>query len=656
MSKLSFIIPDLRSIEIKSYNLFNSNWKYEIKNGLNLFLGVNAIGKTTTMKLIIFGFVGEYIDISEGEINSNYFLERMEESNESSPPTIILNFFLGDQEILLYRDISTASIYKLFINGEPFASDDLDEIYEGIIEEYGNIQEKNDLTYLLQYLLIREEEDNYLLWDQHSQSKVFRIIGGDYGLDLRYQQLVNVELQKADSAYKRKTDEIKPVKERIKALKNSKEDYLSKAGDNIVDDLKSEISLLEKDIDNAEKEYKNAIEIYNALTYKLEISENEFNEIKFQHSEKKNEYQTLSQDFYKDSFNPKEFRYDIIKDTLKHNETCIICNTNLGHNKAKEVLELTNNYQCPLCTSEVYTQTKSNTPEDIQRLNDLTIDIDKLSELLKSYEVNIANIRKEVSENSLSLLELKNKINELKFTLSYKQKFLSQNQNADSETYTEFDIMIRGYQEEEDKLSKESAFLLAKKKEKVKEAELLNKEINDQIDSFKNILEEIFINYSSIYFKKTDADLVLRGDKNPKGLEIPLSYFIPRLKGKERYYRTKVSTSEANILEYIFRISILQTYQRTTKNNPTIILETSEGSFDIDKTIRLAKTIKKFSNQNFPVTIVANLSKEDFIEEILDSNPSTRKKQTFQILNYTNLDDEASITINKKLKSLNLVD
>ena len=31
-------------------------------------------------------------------------------------------------------------------------------------------------------------------------------------LDLRYQQLVNVELQKADSAYKRKTDEIKPVK------------------------------------------------------------------------------------------------------------------------------------------------------------------------------------------------------------------------------------------------------------------------------------------------------------------------------------------------------------------------------------------------------------------------------------------------------------
>ena len=78
MSKLRFIIPDLRSIEIKSYNLFNSNWKYEIKNGLNLFLGVNAIGKTTTMKLIIFGFVGEYIDISEGEINSNYFLERME--------------------------------------------------------------------------------------------------------------------------------------------------------------------------------------------------------------------------------------------------------------------------------------------------------------------------------------------------------------------------------------------------------------------------------------------------------------------------------------------------------------------------------------------------------------------------------------------------
>jgi len=51
-------LPCLKSISVNNYALFKENWTYEVKNGLNLFLGANVLGKTTTSNLVIYGIAG----------------------------------------------------------------------------------------------------------------------------------------------------------------------------------------------------------------------------------------------------------------------------------------------------------------------------------------------------------------------------------------------------------------------------------------------------------------------------------------------------------------------------------------------------------------------------------------------------------------------
>jgi predicted ATP-dependent endonuclease of OLD family len=45
-------LPIIKKVEVKGYKLFKSDWKYEFKKGLNLFLGGNTLGKTTSVYIM----------------------------------------------------------------------------------------------------------------------------------------------------------------------------------------------------------------------------------------------------------------------------------------------------------------------------------------------------------------------------------------------------------------------------------------------------------------------------------------------------------------------------------------------------------------------------------------------------------------------------
>lgn len=60
-------LPKPKKIYIENFSLYsnNLNFEYEFKDGLNLIVGGNGIGKTTFINLIIFGFIGLYTSHKE---------------------------------------------------------------------------------------------------------------------------------------------------------------------------------------------------------------------------------------------------------------------------------------------------------------------------------------------------------------------------------------------------------------------------------------------------------------------------------------------------------------------------------------------------------------------------------------------------------------
>lgn len=54
-------LPIVKQIEVKGYRLFERDWEYTFKKGLNLFVGGNRLGKTTTVYLLLYGY---YMELS----------------------------------------------------------------------------------------------------------------------------------------------------------------------------------------------------------------------------------------------------------------------------------------------------------------------------------------------------------------------------------------------------------------------------------------------------------------------------------------------------------------------------------------------------------------------------------------------------------------
>src|SRR5665213_2916237 len=138
-------LPCLMNMSIENYSLFSMNWSYKLNKGLNLFIGANGLGKTTTTNLIIYGIVG-----FESDISADYFRNRGQfnenpENDKKGEATVTLEFYIGEHYFKIKRSIENDCIKSLEIDEEIYDEgdniDNLDDIYEYKLIEYTGIND-----------------------------------------------------------------------------------------------------------------------------------------------------------------------------------------------------------------------------------------------------------------------------------------------------------------------------------------------------------------------------------------------------------------------------------------------------------------------------------------------------------------------------------
>lgn len=112
-----------------------------------------------------------------------------------------------------------------------------------------------------------------------------------------------------------------------------------------------------------------------------------------------------------------------------------------------------------------------------------------------------------------------------------------------------------------------------------------------------------------------------------------MTSFCPVLEGKTRTSDKNVSKSEGILLEYVFRMSLIRHYYTLTNIHPFLILESSEGSFDIVRTEQLAEIFTLFGRNDFPFISITNLSKPRFVKIMLKGMKNARDR----IFNFINV-------------------
>jgi len=187
-----------------------------------------------------------------------------------------------------------------------------------------------------------------------------------------------------------------------------------------------------------------------------------------------------------------------------------------------------------------------------------------------------------------------------------------------------YDEDIKNYQEAIDKAHEE---FLANKQQ----LDELNNQLNTRINELTNGLSEGFNKYAEKFYFK-DLHLTTYEGRKKSDSKLKLTSFCPVFEGKERTSDKHVSKSEGILLEYVFRMSLIRHYHALTKINPFLILESSEGAFDIVRTEQLAAVFTLFGKNDFPFISITNLSKLEFVKIMLNGLKGA-KDRIFNFIN-----------------------
>ncbi len=617
-------LPRLNHIKVSNYSLFDNDFSYKVKEGLNIFIGANGLGKTTTTSLLIYGLVGYTNDkysskdkVENFKLDADYFLSRSKSSGinrEDDPVLIDISFsFEENIDFRVIRNLASNEIIRFSVN-----NDELDpNTYDSELEKSSNLK-PNDLAFLLEFFLIREEEGNYLLWDFRKQSKLLQLLLNPVGFKGKYSKLEE-EATKLNSEINRILDkEIGPLKNRIESLKEAKlnqsKNSNSKLSSNEIntklDRIKNDIALR-----NMEKE-----ELFKNLDYILKQISEADTKVEIFNSEidaSSDKIFTFENMLHKHAYSDEKVNTALHK--LKHYKICMFCNKeNLSDKKRIDIIskiEVRNS--CPVCSSRIQDTTDSiDNPEilidEIEKesklLEELKLDRSATEksrhELSNEYEIHNTSLKRINTDlSSLALIKLKLEIEAQKI--------------EKPEDVTILDIQINELQNEVDSHDKKLDPKRQKLKNKRKKLVVANEKLTNKTNKALEKLNLIFSNLAEKFFKD-ECKLIIHDRQIKTSLQgIRQSYYIPFFEGKKRTLEKHCSTSERLFLEYLFRMSILNLYSEESGCPSFLIMETSEGAFDIGITPKLAQSFVEFSRSQSSTIIIANFSKKDYLTELV---------------------------------------
>ncbi|MEQ9265038.1 MAG: AAA family ATPase [Balneolaceae bacterium] len=628
MPKRKFVnVPEVKSIKVESYPLFNGVFEYNFKKGLNLFIGTNGIGKTTTTHLIIFSLIGNY----NNQYGGDFFISRNKLKNDNTgiTPKVSLEFSVNNIPFKIVRSIKDSLILHLEINNETIGKEKYEEVYKQEILRYSGFNSFDDIYRIITLFLIREEEGNYLIWDNFGvdQSKVFRVLFTYQGFDKDYENL-SKRYTESDTKIRGLQDNRAQFIKRIERLENDKEELISTKKS-----VQTKRELLEK---NGKIEDKILDERSRSLTIKedLEFLTDHINEYQSEIStlngvidENTEKILFIEKDFYDEIYNSEHVLLSLHK--LEHYHICFHCNNKIGAARAKSIIQKYRSNECPICDSNLgIDETNKSSPEDISEVEVFKSQILSSKEKIKELETNLESHIIDLDRKQSDLEKLNLTIQNLYVSLRENQMKLNEIIDPKDEV-TDFDIQIKTLLKEVKIYDDEINEVIPIRRAILEELTSKNEYLNKSILKYQKDLNEIFKSFTKDYFEG-ECELVVN-DKKPSDFKLRVNSFIPKFEGKARVYSTRCSTSQRLFLEYTFRLSLLQLYCNVSKSSPMLILEPSEGAFDLANTTFLAETFKTASKE-INLTVIGNFSKPDFIKSLAKNNQGIKKR----FLNYLN--------------------
>lgn len=621
--------PILDSISVENYALYigtaeNPGLHHKFRSGVNVIVGINGLGKTTLLNMLLRSLTGPY-DLPHGEEQGDkkrrlvsadryWFRRRVPDDAVNAQATI--TFYIGERYFEIKRSLANLDIVALSVDQQAVSltrAQELEAYYQKYVVDASGLSSFDDFVFLLRYVVFFLEDRRTLVWDAAAQGDILGILFGVQGDTRRvYVELYN-ELLSKDSEYRN-----------IQAVVNKrKREYERQAGS--IEG--GQIDMLIKQLDKRRED----VEAYKGQKSELaQVRDSLRNQIENRRSEIYNSRASLAVDinsFYQ-SFFPQIG--DAARYLLSHFEAeagCLICGSRTPIAIANVNAKLDMN-TCPVCESPIeHPGEPSHDPSKGEAIENLRVSISHTESELQSMLHPLKNTEEEYAKVAANLVSAVSDVSSLEQQLNAFGQSIPNAINIREE----IEKRINSFEDTLNEIEVDRSRLANQFREIAEAIDEEVQAVSGRIEiSFQRFISGFLAEKCGIAYTTRQNRLGQRAANE----SFPFPHFVPALtsgvyrnSATPREYGQSVSESQKEFIDLAFRMAILEVAAPEAPS--MLILETPEASLDSVFIPRAADLLRRFAmrdNGGSATRLIAtsNVNREQMIPALFGAYPDLR--------------------------------
>lgn len=214
--------PILTELMVADYELFpgdppGSGITWSFHKGVTVIAGINGLGKTTLLLMILRSFTGPYdltgsgpyqslsVTLPENPVKlkaSHQHVFRHRVSDGAANARVVVSARVGETEITISRRLHNLALENFTIDGQlvelPGKADEREGVFQARLTELIGLGSFVDVLVVLHHVILFYENRPGALWDTNAQRHLLRALCLDRGDASRVAELER-QLQSADS-------------------------------------------------------------------------------------------------------------------------------------------------------------------------------------------------------------------------------------------------------------------------------------------------------------------------------------------------------------------------------------------------------------------------------------------------------------------------
>lgn len=595
-------LPVVERLRVLNYPLYPGSNKQGLDlsfdSGVTVIAGINGIGKTTLLNLILRMLVGPTNPskaatrdiglVSKRSLVTarkfGFFQDRAG-VNLGVNATSTLTFRVGGKQISVTRRLSNLEITKLVISGRAVATPD-NNVFLGQMAELSGLATAYDFHMVVRYVQFFTEERLPLLWSPTAQLELFKMLFVDEAIGRKLNKLYS-EIQGADTDYRNRTYQYNQRKERYEEARTK---YQSSDLD--LTKIKAQLVKAKAELEDANRDHRVATEQVAELVKQQDDVDRKIEALQVTLDQEVNAFNHQDAAYIAQALPTLDDKFQMLMQGLGSNLGCFVCGKG-GKREVSAISKRLRDHHCFVCNASLaHPMTSNVTPITAGALRKIEEKIDKLRAEIDAHQKSQIQ-QDEYYTNAVALIRP---------VVARRHELMMRVEQLEAQIPETTDIAqapilaeLQAEKLELDQLAQKRSDLNAQYKRQIDKLSSEMGEIENELGSRLTKYAEEFLHETVVVkFTRNHPFKVATGAPqiNLPTFRIAMTSST-HLAAHDRYTTTSVSESQKEFLDLAFRMTLLDMV--ADDGATMLVMETPEASLDSWFMSRAAQMIRKFS-------------------------------------------------------------